>query len=114
MLGCGAKVSTHPRVQTPDFRKLKSLTIFSKSELQRFFARYVSLCNENGVVELSDFVMQPELTFFPLASMLFQYEAKKLNLDPLQSVINFEGFIKMLHVVSPKYPLEEKYKCKFN
>jgi hypothetical protein len=121
MLGCAAKVTTHPMVQTPNYKALKTGTVFTASELQRFFSRYISICNDQGLLEHLEFVQQPELTFFPLATMLFMFEVRRVSNstylasdeddNPDDHTINFEGFVRILNVVSPKLSIDNKYKC---
>lgn len=106
MMGCGSKVVSHPFVQTPDFKSIKKETVFTETELKRYFARYVDICNDKGELEHTEFVLQPELSGFSLSSLMFLRESKGTE------IINFDAFVKILNILSPKCPTEAKYQCK--
>ena len=121
---CTQKAPKHPFVSTPDFKTLKKQTIFSMSELKKLFSRYVSLCNEAGQLEASEFLLQPELSFTPLASLMFYYESDVTTFPMTwinntnnmtigcEATINFEKFVNIVNILSPKTDVKKKYECK--
>lgn len=133
MLGCFEKPVFHPKI-SPDFKALRAQTVFSVSELKRMFARFCLLSNEDGLVSKVNFLRQPELAFLPLAELLFDDEAildpsshhsreeglldgsfeaddEFRGADESETLINFDGFVRIFNALSPKAPLQAKYKC---
>ena len=78
-------------VSIPPFDVLKKATVFSKYELKRIFARFCTLCIENGVtngiVDKPTFLLQPEVSFCFLVDMAFDFEASRHVLLPVNKQI---------------------------
>ena len=119
-LACGKKFDRHPHVSTPNFKDLRKETVFTVSELKKLFNRFLELCSEDGLVTKTDFMMQPEISFLPLTSVVFDYETiqspdllPSLTLERRSPGIDFTTFVKIVNLLSPKLDLHLKYKCKY-
>ncbi len=117
------------RVPLPDFKELNKTSAFTVSELKRLFTRFCSLSNDFGLVESVEFLRQPELTFTPIASLMLLDEVQRVeNLESNSSLgigeldatvceddvfveIDFVSFVRVLSLLSPRTPLEVKYRC---
>ena len=106
----GKKVG-HPAVPTPDWRALKRASVFLKSELRVLFARYCESCQEDGLLSKARFMFMPELAYSSFAALAFHYEAEKSS-SPGEA-IDFQGFVHILSILSPKADALEKVEYMF-
>ena len=121
-MSCLRKPVSRSHVPSPDLDKLSRETVFSKRELKRIFERYCSVCQDDGMLRKLEFCYIPELTLCPMSAYFFDVQcgnSVKLALevvdneeaDLLDCFVDFNGFIRILHILSQKTALSEKMEC---
>ena len=106
MLNWFKKEKKNELIEKPNFNKIFTKFLLTKTESKALFARYCELASPNGKVEKRRLLLQPELLHCTLCKRI-------LDLIP-ESYVDFESFLRIMVVMSPNFLRRNKIETLFN